>query len=122
MPVARPVAPTYEPVAVAPAVPPALAMSIPTPPVRVDVPALHPAPTPPTDSVAVPAGANEPAAIDDATDDPKRLMAAGLAAEARGDYGDAVKQYEHIEMLSNDEWPAGLKDRLALARSAARGD
>ena len=58
----------------------------------------------------------------DAADDPKRLMAAGLAAEARGDYAAAVKQYERIESLSSDEWPSGFKDRLSLARSAARGD
>jgi hypothetical protein len=55
-------------------------------------------------------------------DDPKQLMAAGLSAEARGDYAGAVKLYERIESLSSDEWPAGLKDRLSLARSAAHGD
>ena len=79
---------------------------------------------PPAEDAAMPAAANEPAAaaVEATDDDPKRLMAAGLAAEARGDYGVAVKQYEHLESLSSDQWPAGFKDRLKLARAAARGD
>jgi hypothetical protein len=71
---------------------------------------------------AVAASANEPAVADAPTDDPKALMAAGLAAEARGDYAVAVKQYERIESLSSDAWPADLRDRLKLARRAAKGD
>ena len=74
---------------------------------------------------AAPAVATEPTLAGEsiaATDDPKQLMSAGLAAEARGDYRDAVRQYERIESLSSDQWPADLKDRLKLARRAARGD
>ncbi len=80
------------------------------------------APSAAIDNAATPAAANEPAGSDpsDSADNPKQLMVAGLAAEARGDYAAAVQQYERIESLSADEWPAGLKDRLTLARSAAR--
>ncbi len=74
------------------------------------------------DEPSVVTTASSELATGDASDDPKRLMAAGLSAEARGDYAAAVKQYERIESLSSDEWPAGLKDRLGLARAAARGD
>ena len=65
--------------------------------------------------------ANEPSSAA-TTDDPRQLMAAGLAAEARGDYRGAIGQYERIESLSSDQWPTGLKDRIKLARRAARGD
>jgi hypothetical protein len=77
---------------------------------------------PEEDTTTVTTASSELAPATDPSDDPKRLMAAGLAAESRGDYAAAVKHYEHIESLSSEEWPAGLKDRLSLARTAARGD
>ena len=76
-------------------------------------------------TAAVPAAVTVAATLDPAdaaTDNPKALMAAALAAEATGDYATAVRQYEHVESLGSDQWPADLKDRLKLARAAARGD
>ena len=104
------------------------------PPLTLDVPAVRPAlmvrhvSTPVAirddEPTTVTTAASELAPGGDAVaaDDPKRLMAAGLSAEARGDYAGAVKQYERIESLSSDEWPTDLKDRLTLARAAGRGD
>ena len=107
----------------------------PAPPLVLDEPTVRPAllvhsaaaPAPAVTgdepSVVTTAGSElSPADAGAAADDPKRLLAAALADEASGDYAAAVTQYERIESLSSDEWPAGLKDRLSLARVAARGD
>ena len=104
------------------------------PPPTLDAPAVRPVVMVRADAAPTVLSDDEPSTVTTAgselaptdaaatADDPKQLMAAGLAAEARGDYAGAVKVYERIESLSSDEWPAGLKDRLSLARSAARGD
>ena len=110
------------------------ARTVPPPSLTLDVPAVRPAllvrhvsapvAIPDDEPTTVTTAGSElaPGADAVAADDPKRLMAAGLSAEARGDYAGAVKQYERIESLSSDEWPTDLKDRLSLARAAARGD
>ena len=112
-------------VPVAPPVAPSVARAFVPEPMSRSTMIVHRPPVVAVDDTAVPAAAtlNEPSATVAADeDDPKQLMATGLAAEARGDYAVAVKQYERLESLSNSQWPADLKDRLKLARRAARGD
>ena len=100
--------------------PPTVALASLTLPARPVLPADPVRPAVVDDAPAI--LANEPADVSAAGDDPQVLMSAGLAAEAKGDYAAAVQHYERLESLSSRQWPAGLRDRLKLARSAARGD
>jgi hypothetical protein len=57
-----------------------------------------------------------------ASDDPRTLMQAGMDAEAHHHFAAAVADYERIESLPSDNWPASLPLRLKLARKELNGE
>ena len=73
--------------------------------------------------VAIPAPRIEPeTATATSSDDPQTLLQAGMDAEARRDFPEAVADYERIESLPSDQWPASLSLRLKLTRKELKGD